>query len=85
MFILDTFTPPPRPWAPPATGVSVAALVCGIIGTLAAVLAVGVLAIPSGIVAIVLGVIASRRNKITFNRFGLARAGWILGLIAIAW
>jgi hypothetical protein len=83
----------PAPWSPGSSpgndsnGVALAALVVGIASLLFAVVGLFVLplflAIPGGIVAIVLGVIGRRRAKAGADRSGQAVAGLIMGIVAL--
>ena len=72
------------PVAPPAQGMAISALVCGITGTVVGL--IPILAVPAlalGIVALVLGLLAVRKQKQARVSRGVARAGWLLGLVAV--
>lgn len=67
-------------------GMAIAALVVGVIGVVA-ILGFGAAAVLLGVAAIVLGVLARRRigeSRGALAGGGLATAGWILGLVAVA-
>lgn len=74
-------TPPPLGAAPPTDGQAIAALVLGILGL------AGVCPIVGSIAAIVMGRSAEKRIEAsggTIGGEGLAKAGWILGIVGIA-
>lgn len=66
-------------------GLSIAALVCGIVGIAAGWLPVfGWIAIVAGIAGIVLGAIGMKKAKANGEPKGLATAGLVLGIIGTA-
>jgi len=68
----------------PAKGLAVAALVCGIVGAFFGLIPLtAFFAMPLGLVAFVLGLLAARKMKRAGHKAGMARAGWILGAIAV--
>jgi len=68
----------------PPRGLAIAAMVCGIAGAVLGLVPLfGLFALGLGIVAFVLGMIAARRHKVLGFRRPVARAGWILGIVAI--
>ena len=72
------------PVAPPARGMAISALVCGITGTVVGL--IPILAVPAlalGVVVLVLGLLAVRKQKQARVSRGMARAGWLLGLVAV--
>ena len=89
------FTAPLAPTAPaataasalraaPAKGFAVTALVTGIVAVaLALTFLLGQFGAVVGVIAVVFGFLASRRNKKAGHKRGVARAGMILGVIAI--
>jgi hypothetical protein len=80
----DTLTAPTTPVAPPAKGLAVTALVLGIVGiVLALTFLLGQFGALLGIVALVFGFLAARKNKRNGHPRGMARAGMILGAIAV--
>ena len=74
------------PTVTPAKGLAIAALVCGIVGTVTGLIPfLFVIAGACGVVALVLGLIALRtQRKAGLKRRGTARAGFILGVAAVA-
>ncbi len=68
----------------PAKGFAVTALVTGIVGVLLALTFIlGQFGAVFGVVAVVFGFLATRKNKKNGHKRGLARAGLILGMIAV--
>jgi hypothetical protein len=68
----------------PAKGFAVTALVSGIVAVaLALTFLFGQFGAVLGVIAVVFGFLASRKNKKAGHKRGVARAGMILGLIAI--
>jgi hypothetical protein len=76
------------PAGPPAKGMAVAALVLGILAAIFGLIPIlGLVSFPLGALALILGLIAARKNKRAQPRVGgvgTARAGWILGVVGIA-
>jgi hypothetical protein len=71
--------------SPPGKGFAVTALVCGIVGAVFGLVPLTfVIAFAGGIVALVFGLLGAHRNKAVGAPAGMARAGWILGVVAIA-
>ena len=71
------------PQAAPAKGFAVTALVTGIVAVALALTFLGQFGAVLGVIAVVFGFLASRRNKKAGHKRGVARAGMILGMIAI--
>ena len=72
------------PQAAPANGFAVTALVTGIVAVaLALTFLFGQFGAVLGVIAVVFGFLAFRRNKKAGHQRGVARAGMILGMIAI--
>jgi hypothetical protein len=85
---MEPTQPPPSPAPPPAVvaapptdGQAIAALILGILGV------IGVCPLVGSIIALVLGRAAEKRIEAsggTIGGEGLAKAGWILGIVGIA-
>ena len=83
-FAAPTPTVASAPQAAPAKGFAVTALVTGIVAVaLALTFLLGQFGAVLGVVALVFGFLAARRNKKAGHKRGMARAGMILGTIAI--
>jgi hypothetical protein len=66
-------------------GMAIAAMVVGIVATVLGLVPLfGLFALAGGIVALVLGLVAASKAKKAKQPRGMARAGWILGAVAIA-
>ncbi len=60
------------------------ALVCGIVGSVFGLIPIlGLIALTLGVIALVFGLLAARKAKQQQQPRGMARAGWILGVVAI--
>jgi hypothetical protein len=74
----------PVPTAVPSKGLGIAALVVGIVSAVFGLVPLlALFALAGGIVALVLGLVAARNQKRAGAPRGMARAGWILGAVAV--
>jgi ABC-type transport system involved in cytochrome bd biosynthesis fused ATPase/permease subunit len=81
---METLTPVAPVATPPSKGMAVAALVCGIVGAFFGLIPLtAFFAMPLGLVAFILGLIAARKIKRAGHKAGMARAGWLLGAVAV--
>jgi hypothetical protein len=78
--------PPPQPVAVPGNGLAVAALVLGIVGAVFGLIPLTfIIALICGILATVFGWVGLQRTKkVGAPHKGMAIAGFVLGLVAIA-
>ena len=80
----ETETDSQTPSAPPAKGLSITAMVLGIIAiVLTLTLLFGQYGAVLGMIAAAFGFVAARKNKKNGHKRGLARAGMTLGIIAV--
>jgi hypothetical protein len=85
MSALSVEVPTPAvPTLAPARGLAVAAMVTGIVASVLGLIPLFALfALAGGIVALTLGLVAARKQKAAGFKRPMARAGWILGIVAI--
>lgn len=85
---MNTSFMPPAPQVvyvrPESRGMAIAALSMGVVGSIIGLIPLfGLVALPLGILALIFGLVATSKAKRLGLPKGMARAGWILGVLAI--